>query len=363
MENGTDRRHSPTLAAVARAAGVSVPTVSKVLNHRRDVATATRERVERALERMRYIPPAGHRFEPAPLVEVVFGSIEDGRCLAILHGVSAAVAPAGLATVVVPLAAGWVDGLAARRSQGAILATARPHPADLAELARLRIPCVLVDPAPGGPAAPGPEPPALPAVVVDHAAGARRAVEYLIGLGHRRIALLAEPGPGPPPLRAALAGPPTVLAGYRAAMSAAGLRAPPEYVHTGQKVDRAVRELLALERPPTALFCGTDEAALAACRALRAAGIRVPEAVSVVGCGDLPASRWLEPRLTTVRYPAAELGAEAARLLLALRRGGVPVPARTELPGALAVRDSTAPADPHGLSRNGSRLAADTFRR
>jgi DNA-binding LacI/PurR family transcriptional regulator len=338
----------PTLAVVARAAGVSVPTASKVVNGREDVAPDTRRRVVEALDRLGYVRRP--RFDTARgprLVDLVVRSLESSRSGAVLHGVEEAAYDAGLEVVVSaglnrPPSSGafeeprpggaWLDRLVVRGTSGVLFHLAELTAAQYAWLARHRIPFVLIDPAV--------EPP--PGVVSVGAAdwqGGVTATEHLLGLGHERIAVVAGPR------RGQCGG--ARVAGYRSALAAAGVRHRPEYVrHAG--LDRAaarrrMRELLDLPVPPTAVFVCSDVMALGVYEALAERGLTVPRDMSVVGFDDLPEARWATPALTTVRQPLSEMAATALRLLLRMMDGHHPESTRTELSTRLVRRASTAP--------------------
>ncbi|CAL9562635.1 Catabolite control protein A [Streptomyces sp. enrichment culture] len=331
----------PTLAVVAREAGVSVPTASKVVNGREDVAPETRRRVTEVLDRLGYVRrPRFDAARASGLVDLVLCSLESSWSGAVLRGVEAAAYDAGLEVVVSAAPEPSREGgpgrdrlarLAARGSAGALLALAEPSASQYAWLERHRIPFVMIDPAV--------EPP--PGVVSVGAAdrqGGATAAGHLLSLGHERIAVIAGHRPGPSD--------DARLAGCRAALAAAGVPHRPEYVR--HAADRAaarhrMRELLDLPAPPTAVFVCSDPMALGVYEAVAERGLRVPGDVSVVGFGDLPEARWAAPALTTVRRPLAETAATALRLLLRLRDGDRPESDRTELPTRLVERASTAP--------------------
>ena len=328
-------RSRPTLATVARIAGVSLPTASKVLNGRPDVATATRRRVESVLQQMNYVPPVRRLRDGAELIDVVFPFLDGSWSAAVLAGIEAEARRAGLAIVLsttgLPGDHDWVSKLPARRSRGAIIPLGHLTGAERAQLDRMRIPYVVVDPV-------QPQGPDTPSVSVDNRAGARSAVEHLLGLGHRRIAMI-----GGPDSRLFCR---SRLAGYRDALAAAGLPYRPDYVRDGgfdpEPSRRATLELLDLPEPPTALFLCTDHIVFGVYDALHARGLRVPEDISVAGFDDLPEARWVEPKLTTVRQPLAELAAAATRLIVRLMHGDPVAVRRIELPATLIVRASTA---------------------
>ena len=199
-------------------------------------------------------------------------------------------------------------------------------------LARAAVPVVLIDPA-GDPAA------GLPAVGAANWAGGLAATRHLIDLGHRRIAALM----GPASTMTAVAR----MDGYRAALSAAALRAPADWERFGPAdpadAGRAATAMLSGGTLPTAIIAGSDAQAAGVLRAARAIGVGVPESLSVVGFGDPGGSDLREPALTTVRLPLREMAETAARLLLHPAAPGSAQPVRVELATSLVVRASTAP--------------------
>ncbi|MDT0616169.1 LacI family DNA-binding transcriptional regulator [Streptomyces lancefieldiae] len=337
----------PTLAVVAREAGVSVPTASKVVNGREDVAPETRRRVTEALDRLGYVRRPRFDAAKAPrMVDLVVHSLDSSWSGAVLHGVEEAAYDAGLEVVVTAglnrarsgpredlrPERGWLDRLVVRGSSGVLFNLAELTPTQYAWLEQHRIPFVMIDPAV--------EPP--PGVVSVGAAnwqGGVTATEHLLRLGHERIAVVAGQ-------RRKLCSSARV-AGYRSALTSAGVRHRPEYVrHAG--FDRAVarrrmRELLELPVPPTAVFVCSDAMSLGVYEALAERGLTVPDDMSVVGFDDLPEARWVTPALTTVRQPLSEMSATALRLLLRMMDGHHPESTRTELSTRLVERASTAP--------------------
>lgn len=335
----------PTLAVVAREAGVSVPTASKVVNGRQDVAPETRRRVTEALERLGYVRrPRVEPAQPPGLVDLVVHSLDSSWSGAVLRGVEEAAHDAGLEVVVSAGLTpprdgrperGWMDKLTARGSSGVLFDVAELTADQYAWLDRRHIPYVLIDPVV--------EPP--PGVVSVGAAnwqGGVTAAEHLLGLGHERIACVAGYR------RTMCSG--ARIAGYRSALGAAGIRHRPEYVRHGNFDEgtayRRTLELLDLPEPPTAVFVCSDTMALGVYRALAERGLGVPDDVSVVGFDDLPEARWAAPALTTVRQPLAEMAAASLRLLVRMMAGERPEGTRTELSTRLVRRASTAPPHP-----------------
>ncbi|MFI6763165.1 LacI family DNA-binding transcriptional regulator [Micromonospora sp. NPDC050417] len=327
-----------TITAIAQEAGVSVPTVSRVLNGRNDVAPQTRERVEELLRRHGYRRRATRPRAGASLIDLVFNDLDSPWAVEIIRGVEDVAHAAGVGTVVSAIhrrstsTRQWLQNLRTRATDGVILVSSDLAPPVHAELRRLNVPMVLVDPA-GVPTLD------IPTIGATNWAGGLRATEHLLSLGHRRIGFIA----GPPRLLCSRAR----LDGYRAALEAAGLPvddklvAPGDFYHeSGYSSGTA---LLNLADPPTAIFASSDQMAFGAYEAVRRRGLRVPDDVSVVGFDDLPEARWSSPPLTTVRQPLAEMGLLAARTVLRLARGETVDTPRVELSTDLVVRDSSAP--------------------
>ncbi|GAB2587024.1 transcriptional regulator [Paractinoplanes abujensis] len=330
-----------TLAVVAREAGVSVPTVSKVVNGRTDVAAETRRRIEALLVRHGYVARGLGGAQPETrTVEVVFDAMRTPNNLDILFG-ALEVADAGGVEVVVgtvpedPLGAAWARRMATARREGLILVTSEINSRQWRQFAEQRIPVVTIDPI----NLPGPD---VPSVGATNFNGGMAATEHLLDLGHRRIGFIE----GPAGAMVAIAR----LHGYHAALAQRGLTSDPALMAEGpftfEAGFAAALELLGRTPRPTALFASNDGQALGAIEAARTLGLRVPEDVSVVGFDDITAAQWSAPPLTTVRQPFAEMGRVALRRLLRLVAGEELASPRVELATQLIVRKSTAAADP-----------------
>ena len=339
----------PTSADVATEAGVSRTTVSFVLNDRQDVKIPdeTRQRVLSAAERLGYHPHAparqlaGGRSHVVALVlrqtpEQIAG---DAILAETLRGLAAAARSGGFRVMVEPLAPDGPDAtytalLRAQHADGLVVSGPRVDDPSLVDLVRDDFPIVIQGALPGLTVA---------SVDVDNVAGARGAVEHLISLGHRRIACITN---APVVYTAAQ----ERLDGYRQAMAAAGLEAPEglicEASFDAPSGHAAMAQLLARGIDFDAVFVASDVVALGAIGALRDAGRRVPEDVSVVGFDDIPLAAYFDPPLTTVRLPAFELGQAAGRALLERIANGSVI-SRTLLATELIVRASTAPPVRH----------------
>ncbi|MYS35641.1 LacI family transcriptional regulator [Streptomyces sp. KhCrAH-43] len=329
-----------TLNRIASVAGVSVSTVSKVLNDRSDVSAETKERVESVMDDLGYERrPARRR---GSVVDLVLNELDSLWSVEIIRGVDEVLAEAG-ASMVLSAVHGrsadtreWLDQLAARRSSGAILVVSDLTSQQRRRLSAMDIPFVLVDPV-------GSVDALVPTVGATNWAGAVSATEHLIELGHTRIAHLA----GPRQLLCSRAR----ADGFRAAMERAELPVPEGWVSHGEFNDRSGRQEMARlldgaaergEEPPTAVFAASDLQALGAFEVLRARGMEIPADMSVVGFDDLPVARWTHPALTTVRQPLLDMASMAATTLLRIIDGEQVDTLRLELSTRLEVRGSTA---------------------
>ncbi|HET7169942.1 MAG TPA: LacI family DNA-binding transcriptional regulator [Candidatus Limnocylindrales bacterium] len=330
-------RGGTTIAVIAGEAGVSAPTVSKVINGRADVAPATRRRVEAVIRKYGYAKPVGPK-RRAPLLELIFHELESEWALEIVRGVERVAGRHQLAVVLTEMQGrrtpgrGWIEGAIARRPTGVIAVFS-----DLSETMRdqLRgrgIPFVVVDPA-GEPLH------GTPSIGATNWNGGLTATRHLLGLGHHRIGVIGGPA-GVLCSRAR-------VDGFRAAMDEAGVPVDPSLVsHGAFQVDEGIatgRRLLARRDRPTAIITGNDLQALGVYQAAREARLHIPEDLSVVGFDDLPIARWVSPPLTTVRQPLIEMAEAAAELVLNLARGEEPPQMRVELATELVVRESTSP--------------------
>lgn len=320
------------MAAIAQLAGVSAPTVSKVINGRAGVAPTTRERVEELLRRHGYRRPAS--IEPAPLLEVVFYTLESHLAVEIMRGVERIAGEWSLAVGFTEMRGRrtWVEQLLARRPTGVIGVYHGFAPREQGRIEAGAIPLVALDPT-------GEPHPSIPSVGATNWSGGLAATRHLLELGHRRIATIT----GPPGFLCSRAR----LDGFRAAMDGARAEVDPTLVTSGAfSFDDGLREaraLLRMPNRPTAIVAGNDLQALGVYEAAREARIRIPEELSVVGFDDVEHARWAGPGLTTVRQPLADMGAMAAEMVLTLARGQRPSPSRVELATTLVVRSSTAP--------------------
>ena len=331
-----------TIAHIAERAGVSVPTVSKVLNGRPGVSAATRAHIRDLLTEHGYEPRVSRRPAATGLVEFVIRDLESLYGTALLQGAEREAARSG-ASVVLTVTHGrpvgdrdWIEHLAARRSDGVVLVVSRLEPAAKEALTRLRLPLVLIDPV-GGTSR------TVSTVAATNWAGGLAAAEHLLELGHRRLGVIT----GPMDLVCSQ----DRLDGYRTALTRAGVDVDESLIRYGEFEEGGAwsgaaalaAELLDLPEPPTAIVAGSDQQAYGVYQAARERGLAIPTDLSVVGFDDVPLCRWVSPTLTTVRQPLADMAREATRMVLDLARTGERGSNRVELATQLVVRESTAP--------------------
>lgn len=341
---GRPSRRRATLADVARAAGVSKGTVSKALNGRDDVSGSTRERVLAAVAELGYrstthADPGRTR----PALAVVFDLPASPYILNVLQGVLAAateaevdlltrLAPARAARGQRATARAWISDQRAGGVVGIVGLTLSEPDALLDAAAEAELSFVMVDPV-------DTNHDRMVSVGSSNWAGARAATEHLIDLGHRRIGWLG----GPDTSSAAR----DRLYGYRAALDAAGIEPDDALVRADRfEVDagaRHARDLLALDDRPTALMAADDELAVGALSAAHAAGLRVPEDLSVVGFDDTPQAAWTTPPLTSVHQHLDDMGRVAVQTVLAMASGTRPTSRHVELATSLTIRATTGP--------------------
>ncbi|WP_129312241.1 LacI family DNA-binding transcriptional regulator [Streptomyces sp. L2] len=337
VSDRADARGRVTIAEIAREAGVSVATVSKVLNGHAHVADATRQKVEALLESHNYLRRRSRPTHTVGLVDLVLNELDSPWAVEVIRGAEETAAQHGSGLVVSAVHGRpadilrWLDNLTRRGSDGVILAVTALTKGQRRKVQDLGVPLVVVDPV-------GNPDPTIPSVGATNWHGGLAATQHLIGLGHRRIGIIT----GPDDVLSARAR----LDGYRAALESAGIDVDPALevrgdFHHGTGFDGA-RHLLALPEPPTAVFASSDLQALGAYDAARSAELQVGRDLSIVGFDDLPIASWASPPLTTVRQPLSDMAAMAARIVMQgvdnVLTGGM---RRIELATVLVEREST----------------------
>jgi LacI family transcriptional regulator len=330
-----------TIRDIAHAAGVSVATVSRVMNDRPDVAPETRDQVLRHVRAHNFTTNRSARALSSGRTGYVGFTMPYVRAdyfAAILAGAVEAAFEQEMRLVLcatlqehdreVSLLETLIDGA----TDGAIILLPEESSEELEALRSSGYPFVVADPR--VPIAEG-----IPAVSAAHRAGAKAATDHLLALGHRRIAHIAGPR--------TWAATEERIEGYHGALAAAGVLPSDELLAEGDFEipggHEAAGRLLDLLEPPTAIFAANDNMAVGVLRAARERGLGVPEDLSVVGFDDTELAQSVTPALTTVRQPLAELGRTAVNLLTRMIERQRVEALRVELATRLVVRDSTGP--------------------
>lgn len=333
---------TPTMADVARAAGVSTATVSRVLRRETGASSAaTRARVLSAAAELGYIVngvAASMRRRRTRAVGLVIADVANPWFGQLAAGVESVLGPAGFSVVLtntnndVRREEAAVRTLLEQQVEALVVASSSADGAHLLPALARGTRIVLVDA----------ELPDLDvdSVTIDNEAAARMATEHLLAHGHHDVAIVCG-GPGPASDRAR-------LAGYRLALGQRGLPLAPEYVVTGSDTFEggraAVAGLLRLPRRPSAVLATNNLMTVGALVAIAEAGLAVPADISIVGIDDMEWYTIASPAVTAVHESATEMGRRAAeRLLLRARRKRQPGVERLRLPVEFRERDSVGP--------------------
>jgi len=326
---------SVTIQDVARAAGVSVSTVSRVLNDKDDVAPETYRKVQGIIAELGYtssLAARSMRSRRTNVIGLIMPDVEDPFCIQVMKGVHRAIAK--LDYDLIAYTSGSTKHSTAEREQhfvsllnggitdGVIVLT--PAATSFSTAA----PVVAVDP--------NNECPECLAIIATNHAGALAAMEYLIGLGHRRIGFIG----GRPDLQSAQ----RRLQGYKDALHQANIPLDPDLIAVGdfttEKGRECAQQLLSLPEPPTAIFAANDQSAIGAIEAAREAGVRVPDDLSVVGFDNIPEAAYFNPALTTVDQFIDKMGYVATEKLISLIQGESLESDLYKMSTQLIVRDS-----------------------
>jgi len=340
----------PTVKDVADAAGVSLATVSLVLNGKVGVGPETRQRVQIAIDRLGY-QRRGQRLVIGLLLErLSVPAYSDPLIGLMIHGAEIEASRHGYHVLLASVEPGisQLPAMVLEQQVGGLLAVGGGDLSDayIRVLAGAGLPLVLLDNYVNGLM--------VPCVLGDNTTGAYLATRHLIDLGHERIALIEGPR------KYKTLG--DRRQGYLAAMDEAGLPIDPALMikttHPGaRKGELEMRELLSLPaaRQPTAVFAISDKTALGALDAARVGGLRVPDDMALIGFDDVAESAQVTPALTTVRLPAHAMGEVAVQRLVGLIEGAGGAPNKTVLYTELIIRQSSGAARPVSvaLAHNG----------
>jgi LacI family transcriptional regulator len=308
-------RRTVTIQDVAKTAGVSVSTVSRVLNGKVDVASETESRIRSVIEDLGYttnLAARSMRSSRRNLIGLLMPDIAYPFAIEVMKGVNRAIAESEFDLLVYTTGDVRKSGSASHErryvsllnnsiTDGVIIV------APVTDEFSTDAPIVSVDPLMSNPK--------YPSVHATNYRGAMDAMEYLLALGHQRIGFISG--------RAELESSNRRLKGYTDALESAGLPAEEELVASGDYTTETgaacARQLLALERPPTAIFASNDQAAMGVYQVAQEMGLHIPEDLSVVGFDNIMESKYLE--LTTVDQFISEMGFVATKMLIRLIRG------------------------------------------
>jgi len=344
---------SATIKDVARLAGCSIKTVSRVINDEPHVTAELRDKVQAAVRAAGYAPNLSARRlvqNKSYMVCILMYPGYDQAAAALLSRIMDIGYDENYDILFQPYYPAsrlsrnkLVDLVTARRMDGFV--TTPPCDADgfVGDLlTTYKVPQIQIDPT-----TPSPE---IPCLAGNDLQGARAMTEYLLGLGHHRVAFLT----GPRNLRSSA----VRLEGYQAALQSHGLALDPSLLEASEFTFdggyTAARLLLARQDPPSALFAGSDSAAYGALFAAQELGLSIPADLSISGYSDLTLSKYFFPGLTTVHQPIEEMLEIATRRLIATLKGNPPEENTLILPARLVIRGSTAPPSNKKAARIGN---------
>lgn len=328
-----------TIRDVAKRAGVSPITVSRVINNSDYVSEATRARVEAAIDELKYVPNMlgpSLRFKQTRTLALVLTDITNPFWTTVARGVEDVAQANGYSIILCNTDESetkqeqYLNMLLRRRIDGILLVPAQSAAEPVNMIQKQNIPVVVLDR----------QIPGLDVDIVraDSESGAYQLTEHLLSLGHRRIGMLA----GPPTVSSAV----DRVRGYRRALAASGLAEEAAIVYWGAFRIDSGREmaLQALADNPqlTAFFAANNFIAFGAIQALREKGLAVPGDIALVTVDDIPPIFTIEPFLTVANQPALEMGQQAAKLLVGRVTGGLDMECQQiVLPTQLIIRASS----------------------
>jgi DNA-binding LacI/PurR family transcriptional regulator len=326
---------------VAKAADVSYSTVSRALNDSPRVKTETKKQIQRIAAEMGYLPSAVARSlvkQRTQTIGIVVTTITDLFFAEVIHAIEET-ALVHSNSVILANSHGEperelqaIRNLRERRVDGIILVSGCSSREELCAEKMTGVPIVIINNVH--------QEHIGHSVEVDNVGGGRMATQHLLELGHTRIAHIAGPAWEWDARER--------QSGYEHALQAHDVPVDPTLIIRGNSRPhggiKAMQQLLSISPRPTAVFCYSDATAVGAMRAARAAGLRIPHDLSVVGFDDIDLAPFLEPPLTTVAQPKRKMGETAVQMVLALLEGDAPVE-DCVLPSRLVVRESTAPPD------------------
>ncbi len=332
-------RKSITIQDVAKAAGVSVSTVSRVLNNKEDVAFDTYDRVRGVIDELGYassLAARGMRSRRTNVIGLIMPDVSSPYCTEVMRGVNRAIANLDYDLLIytngdvrkygtADQERKYVNLLNGGIADGVIVVT------PVATSFSTDAPVVAIDP--------NNESPDCLGIIAFNREGVLDAMRYLTGLGHRRIGFITG--------RLDLVSGCQRLQGYQDGLRAARISYDEALVQIGDyttdMAEECTRKLLALEEPPTAIFASSDMSAIGVYQAAQSLGVRIPEDLSVIGFDNLPESTYLLPALTTIDQFVAEMGALAIEMIVKLVNGENLQYNLHKISTRLVLRDSCSP--------------------
>lgn len=328
------------ISIIARKARVSTATVSRTMNGSSLVREDTAERVRKVIASLGYVPNGGARSLSSgrsSLIGVIISDITNPFFPDLIRSIEQLAADHSYDVIFANTnydptrLEHCIQRMMERRVDGIAIFTSEMHDKAVALLKRQSIPVAILKNQV--------QESSFRTIRVDHATGIREAVQHLIGLGHRDLAVIA----GPTSLRSASRRRELFLA----ELAGNGLKLPSAWLLEGDhRVDgghQAMLKLLNLKRRPTAILCSNDLTALGALNAIHEAGLHVPRDFSLIGFDDIDLVTIVRPQLTTIRIPRSEIATQAFFSLIAPRREGRAANPQVMIRTELIVRDSTAP--------------------
>ena len=337
-----NRMQHVSIKDIARAAKVSHPTVSRALSDSPLVKGETAKRIRQIAKNLGYRPSAIARSlatKKTNTIGVVVTSIADPFIADVISGVEEAANDHGYSVFLANSNADpdrevkVVHSFHERRVDGILVTASRVGALYVPLLSQLKVPIVLINNQ-----HPDETDEFVYSVTIDNIKASTAVMRHLIGLGHKRIAYIGDRGGFQSDIER--------LAGYRQALAFADYPFLPRLVvHGDGKPEgggQAMKELLTLQDPPTAVFCYNDMSALGALRTLHRHRIRVPEDLSLVGFDDLAIASYTSPLLTTVSQPKQQMGRMAMEMMIKLL-SRIASKTNIKVEGELIIRESTAP--------------------
>ena len=341
----TKQNGNPTMIDVAKAADVSIATVSRVINNTGGVSKKLEQRVRQVMKDLHYHPSSlasSLKKQKSMLVGVLIPILEHPTYSRLASTIEKRLFECGYRAWICNSEEDedrenqYIEMLLSQRVEGIIINSSARSPKYLLELQGSNVPIVLFDRIL--------KDAEFNQVFCDNSLGGYTGIQYLVELGHKRIGVIAAPTYPEPILRR--------IKGTQDAIADYGIDNDPELLIIGdsQLFDMgydAARQLLQLERPPTAIFALTDVTAVGVMHAVAEMGLKIPDDLSVMGYDDLPIAKYMLPPLTTTAQPFIEMGEIAVDMLLKQIEDPELRPEKAVLQTRLVIRESTAPPKQH----------------